>query len=401
MIRSHTALALLGALLLAAPACSEASDAPSGGTSGRAGGKAGASGSGGRGNAGASGGSSGASGSAGSSGGSSGTGAGGASGSGTGGSADDGGTGGGSDGSGGASGSTGGSDGSGGSGGSSGTGGNGGTGGSGGTGGGGTGGSGGGSGGTGGDCFRAKRLWFEDWETGGYSRWGSQSYDNAWGNDCQSNRISTDHAVSPSHSNRSEIVCPSDTTVHRGYGIVQFSGDQPLPAYTGQGQGIDAPNGVVNTFHVWLVTGSTFTNGKWLSLWTVNGHCNYEEDVLTLGLEDPSNRLAAAHYQPGGGTRTFAPNAPGLPLGQWVRITIYVNYYSEVMHVWQNGTKVSEVTFHRDSMRICQWHWGAYASGDNDDIVLYEDDNYIWKLEQPWTDFSREPWLGNSPPVCP
>jgi len=50
---------------------------------------------------------------------------------------------------------------------------------------------------------------------------------------------------------------------------------------------------------------------------------------------------------------------------------------------------------------ICQWHWGMYASLTNDNIVLYEDDNGIWKLQEAWTDFKREPWLGNTVPVCP
>jgi hypothetical protein len=372
----------IGALLVMV-GCAGDDASAAGGSSGRrstnTGGKSGASGSSGSGNGGTDGGSAGG---AGPNGGSSGAGAGGASGSGI------------SDGSAG-SGGAGASGANGGGGGFSGTGGAGGAGGS------DAAGGSGGSGGAAGACFRARRLWFEDWETGDYSRWGSQSYDNAWGNECQSNAFSTDHAVSPTHSNRSEIVCPSQESVHRGYGIVQFEDDRPLPAYTGRGQGIDAPNGVVNTFHVWLETSAVFTNGKWLSLWTVNGSCDYSEDVLTLGLEDPSNRLAAAHYQPGGGTRTFAPNAPGVPLGRWVRITVYVNYYTELMYVWQDGAKVSDVTFKRDSTRICQWHWGAYASGDNDDLVLYEDDNTIWKLEQPWTDFAREPWLGRAQPVCP
>jgi len=83
-----------------------------------------------------------------------------------------------------------------------------------------------------------------------------------------------------------------------------------------------------------------------------------------------------------------------------VRITIYVNYHDEIMHVWQDGQSISHVTFVRDSTRMCQWHWGAYASGDNTDVVLYEDDNSIWKLDQPWTDFSIEPWLGATTPVC-
>jgi len=264
-------------------------------------------------------------------------------------------------------------------------------------------GTGGAAGSSGGPCFHARRLWFEDWETGDYSRWTSQTYGNGWGNECQSNGFSTDHAVSPTHSHRSQITCPytAEGNVHRGYGGVQFDGDQPVDEFTDRGQGIDAPNGIVNTFSVWLETTTIFREGTWLSFWTVDGSCDWSEDVLTLGLEDESNRLAAAHYQSGGGERRFAPNAPGVPYGQWVRITIYVNYHDETLHVWQNGTKISDVTFDRSSTRICHFHWGAYASGDNDDVVLYEDDNSIWKLEEAWTDFDREPWFGGSQAVCP
>lgn len=254
----------------------------------------------------------------------------------------------------------------------------------------------------GGGCFHATRLWFDDFETGDYSRWTSRTYGADWGNACQDNALSAVHAVSPTHSNRSEITCPytAEGNVHRGYGGLQFSGDSLVTAYTNTGTGTDAPYGIVNTFHSWLETTSVFQNGKWFSFWTVNSDCGWADEVLTLGLEDPSNRLAAAHYQPGGGTRTFMPGAPGFPLGRWVRITIYVNYYTGVMHVWQDGEEVSHVTFVRSKKTICQWHWGAYASGDNDNLVLFEDDNSIWKLGEEWTDFSIEPYFGASVAVC-
>jgi hypothetical protein len=254
-----------------------------------------------------------------------------------------------------------------------------------------------------GSCFRAKLLWSEDFESGNYSKWISSSYDDAWGNDCQSNALSTDHALSGTHSQRSQITCAytAQGGVHRGYGTLQFAGDTPLNVYTGQGTGIDAPYGVVNTFHSWLETPTVFQNGTWFSFWTVNGACDWSDAVLTLGLEDPSNALAAAHYWANaGGTRTYLNGPPGFPRGRWVRTTVYVNYYDEVIHVWQDGVEVSHVTFDRPANHICQWHWGAYASGDNTNVVLYEDDNSIWKLLEPWTDLSVEPHFGASVDVC-
>ena len=253
-----------------------------------------------------------------------------------------------------------------------------------------------------GTCFRAKLLWSEDFESGDYRRWTSNTYNAAWGNDCQNNGFSTDHPLSPTHSHRSEITCAytAEGNVHRGYGGLQFAGDTVVPAYTNAGVGTDAPFGVVNTFHSWIDSPTVFQNGTWFSFWTVNSDCAWADDVLTLGLEDPSDRLAAAHYQPGGGSRTFVAGAPGFPRGRWVRITIYVNYYDGVMHVWQDGQSISHVTFVRPKHTICQWHWGAYASGDNDNLVLYEDDNSIWKLDQAWTDFAGEPWFDHAVSVC-
>ncbi len=249
-----------------------------------------------------------------------------------------------------------------------------------------------------GTCFAATRLWFDDFETGDYRRWTSQTYNTNWGNDCQSNALSTQTAHSPSHSQRSQITCAytAEGNVQRGYGGLQFSGDSVVPAYTNKGVGIDAPNGVVTTMWTRLDSPTVFQNGKWLSLWTASGSCDWSDEVLTLGIEDSSGRLAAAHYD---GSRTFASNA-ALPRGQWVRITVYVNYYSGVMHVWQDGVSQEHVTFHRDLHTICQWHWGLYASGNNDNIVLFEDDHSLWKLNQAWTDWNTEPYFDHGVSVC-
>ncbi|MFO0572236.1 MAG: hypothetical protein U0263_41825 [Polyangiaceae bacterium] len=252
----------------------------------------------------------------------------------------------------------------------------------------------------GGTCFDAKRLWFEDFETGDYSRWTSQTYGKDWKNGlCHDNGFSTVQANSPTHSHRSEITC-TDTESHRGYGGLQFSGDALVPAYTNQGSGIDAPFGVVNIYWSWLEAPYAFQNGKWFSFWTVNNDCGWADTVITLGLEDTSNKLTPAHIKNTGGTVTFAPNAPAFPMGKWVRTTIYINYYDGVMVTWQDGEKVFDATFSRSDKDICQWHWGAYASGDNDNVVLYEDDNSIWKLGAKWPSFDVEPYFGVTQAVC-
>jgi hypothetical protein len=247
-------------------------------------------------------------------------------------------------------------------------------------------------------CFDATLLWFEDFETGDYSRWTGHTYNDDWGNDCQSTARTDAIAQSPTHSQRSEVKCPYTTegNVHRGYGGVQFSGDKVLPEFTNTGVGLDAPDGVVNTHWVNIDTDTVFENGKWLSLWTSEYDCGWKGEVITLGIEDASGRAASAHH----GTRTFESNPPPLPRRAWVRLTEYVNYYDGDLYVWQDGQLIEHATFQRPVKTICHFHWGLYASGDNDDVVLYEDDNALWKLNARWTDFTREPYFGHAVPVC-
>jgi hypothetical protein len=125
-----------------------------------------------------------------------------------------------------------------------------------------------------------------------------------------------------------------------------------------------------------------------LSLLTATHDCsNNWSQVLTLNIDDPSMRLKPVHVD----AVQYAPGAPAMPLRQWTRITVYMNFYTGDMHVWQNGAKVCNAWFSRPSGRICQFHFGLYASGPNDNITLYEDDYSIVKLSQPLTNFGIEP----------
>jgi hypothetical protein len=251
-------------------------------------------------------------------------------------------------------------------------------------------------------CIRARRLWYEDFETGNYDRWTGRTYFDSWGNGCQNNGFDYTNPRSGRGSHRSDIVCRSSDSVHRGYGGVQFGGETVMSGFTNSGVGVDAPYGVVNTYWSWLDTPYEFGSGRWFSFWTVNSACDYSERVITLGLEDATRRITPAHIWDTGGRVTWSPGAPSFPLRRWVRTTLYVNYARGEMHAWQDGVSVFHATFRRPTSDMCQWHWGAYASGDNTDIVLFEDDISLWKLEEPLTDFSREPWLeGSTTPACP
>lgn len=180
--------------------------------------------------------------------------------------------------------------------------------------------------------------------------------------------------------------------MHRGYGGLQFSGATVLPAYTNAGSGLDAPNGIVVTFWSWL-EGATFGGGRWMSLFTINPTCDYADRVITLGLDNEDGIVRAAHYWPEGAME-IDPGAVAMPRAQWVRTTVYVNLAAGVMHVWQNGRSIEHVTgIARSTPLMCQWHWGLYASGDTTDVVLYEDDLSVWRLDEPLIEMSREPTL--------
>lgn len=240
---------------------------------------------------------------------------------------------------------------------------------------------------------QASLLWFEDWELPqqDYSRWRLR-YPSASSN-CTKSGYSQDTSVSGTYSHRSEIFCEADRS-HRGYGIISFKGDEVLlPKEKAVLTGIDAPHGIVNTYWSWLDVPYSFGNKKWFSFWTATDTCSDETwgRVITLGLEDSTRKLRVAHIKNTGGTVKYDKNTPAFPLREWVRTTVYINYYDGEMHVWQNGEHLLEATFTRENNKICHFHWGAYASPQNNSITLYEDDISIWKLQRPWQDFSQEP----------
>lgn len=252
-----------------------------------------------------------------------------------------------------------------------------------------------------GDCVGADLVFAEDFESGGPRAFTGMTYNDAWGDGCQSTATRSGLAHGGSFAQRSEIVCASREDVHRGYGGIQLDGDRVAPAYTNTGVGLVAPSGVVSTHWVHLRAGAPFQDGRWLTVFSLEPSCDYTSRVLTVGLDRADGLLHAAHYWPEGSERV-EPGAVPMPREQWVRLTFYLDLDDGVLHVWQDGRSTLHVTgIVRAPTSYCQWHWGLYASGNNTDVVLHEDDFALHRLDAPWTDWSREPWLGGTVTRCP
>jgi hypothetical protein len=164
--------------------------------------------------------------------------------------------------------------------------------------------------------------------------------------------------------------------------------------------GISAPFGIVVQFRNYLSVPYVFNSwqqGTWMSMMTTTDDCsNAWARVITLNIDDPTMRLRPMHVD---GVQ-YAFNAPAFPRDQWNRVTVHINMFSGQMHVWQNGIKICTAWFSRPTTQTCQYHFGLYASGVNNNITYYEDDLRIIKLNQPLTNYVAEPTFPSIPTPC-
>ncbi len=182
-----------------------------------------------------------------------------------------------------------------------------------------------------GAVLRGRLLWCENFETSNYDRWTGAYYIPTG---CETNGFTSDKAHSGSLSHRSRVLCATADS-HRGEGGLRFQGNNLVPHYAIPSPGgINAPYGVVVTLWNWVDAPAPFDATRWLSFMTVTDDCSNDwNGVVTLSLDDPSMLLRPAHVS----STTYSVNAPAFQLRRWNRITVYINYHTEEMHVWQNG----------------------------------------------------------------
>jgi hypothetical protein len=235
-------------------------------------------------------------------------------------------------------------------------------------------------------------LWCEDWSLfNNYSRWTGTFYDD--NNPCTQAGFNDVLFNTAAYSHRSQITCAGGINgVHRGYAALRFQGDDILHSFGAPSSGgIIAPHGIIVQFRNYLSVPYIFNSwkqGTWMSMMTATDDCsNAWARVITLNLDDPTMRLRPTHVS---GIQ-YTLGAPAFPRDQWNRVTVYLNLFSGQMHVWQNGVKVCHAWFTRPTTQTCQYHFGLYASGVNNDITYYEDDLRIIRLNEPLLNLVGEP----------
>ena len=218
----------------------------------------------------------------------------------------------------------------------------------------------------------------EDWENGadpGKYWWSGRPNLPGGNGPCNSwNVINNEEAVSGTHAFKGEVTCTMEDG-HRAYPTLQRQVQSPL----------------VNTWWVWL--DSNFA-GNWISMSTVDSNCNWGSTLTTaVG----SSRYWTPFHLPVFGQGVYNDLSNNLfPTKEWVRLTIYVKFtggQNGYMHGWMNGEEMFSGAVTRSQTSGCQWHWGLYASPDNNDVLMYEDDIRIYSLDDDWPDFSVEPYF--------
>jgi hypothetical protein len=156
---------------------------------------------------------------------------------------------------------------------------------------------------------------------------------------------------------------------------------------------------LVNTFMVYLDADySQMSSSEWIHFGTWG---NQRDEgggtwfLHTMSVQD--GQLHLPHTSPFGGEYIGPLPQPDFPVGQWVRLTVYLHYEGTdgFVQVWQDGVPVLRAQVSRladyPGTSLTRAHWGMYANANVSDAVQYNDDIGIWELDAPLSDFETEP----------
>ena len=190
----------------------------------------------------------------------------------------------------------------------------------------------------------------------------------------------------------------TNADLHRSYPILsvdpsgQWNSDTTFDDY------LSSPSvPVVNRFYVYMDWDSTkIDDSDWLSFMTVTNNTHW--GVVGFSLRGANGQLEMAHAP----WQTVTSTPAIMPSDRWVRFTTYMDFQTNLLYVWMDGTLIFKMTqggnlnytdgVNGQTDHLRRAHWGLYANGGFSDATVYNDSIQLWTVQNPITDPSQEPW---------
>ena len=191
----------------------------------------------------------------------------------------------------------------------------------------------------------------------------------------------------------------SSTDSHRAYPLISIDPSNQYYPDTTFDDYLSKPSApIVNRFYAWMDWDpSKIGENDWLSFMTASNNTNW--GVVGFSLRGANGQLEMAHapWQSVTATPTY------MQQDRWVRFTTYMDFKSNLLYVWMDGTLVFKMTqggnlnytdggLNGQTDHLRRAHWGLYANGNFSNATVYNDSIQLWTMQTPLTDPSLEPW---------
>ena len=164
----------------------------------------------------------------------------------------------------------------------------------------------------------------------------------------------------------------TDGKKHRAYPVLHSNIRSPL----------------VNSFWIYFETDYRLLQSQpenWISFATFSNSLQWK-DLFTLSISE----RGIIHMWNLDWRYVEAPKT--FPVRRWVRLTVYIDYASGAVVVWQDGVRIMFGNYRKGTqMALRRAHWGLYTSPKVTSTTVYQDEVAIWKLSTPWRSNEEPP----------
>ena len=176
---------------------------------------------------------------------------------------------------------------------------------------------------------------------------------------------------------------------YKGWVIESKKDSKTHRAYPGLQTKILSP--LVNSF--WVYIDVDYENlqrrpggrSDWISFATYSNDPEWN-DVFTLSI----NQRGILHMHHLNWKHVQKPKP--FPVQRWVRITVYIDFGSGEVVVWQDGKRVLTGNYDKGSEdALRQAHWGMYSNNKVSSGIMFNDEVAIWTLSEPWKSEQEPP----------